>query len=571
MAKGLRLCLATVLCASLAQSLSAQVLNCGENTPKISFQGKAPAPWAIDGSTADWNTILGPLTSNPQIPYNPPPASAFNWAQDGFEPGTLRDFPSPDQDIRMLSFTHDDYNVYFYFRRLSNGSLPNSFYYFLDVDADGYMNEGEPVFHASFTNNQISALTISRYIPNTTLTETPLTVQLNVNQFNNLYVPGKGNPLGINYGNGFGAVSVNGNPMPGTLEDVFNASNIPMKEHLKKNEIFSAALTESGYGVEMAVPWRYLGFWQKGKTNNGHALKPGDIFFYKLSTKQGSGAYSASEVKDNLGNCCGGLGRSGNVAFTKKLTTTVLTPHQSFRYYLTYTNLTNASEFYEVTEVSLRNIQFYDPATASNSGIVIKLYADRNCNQKIDPGEIAAEFSHDEESSSPYDFASNSATNNLDRAVAVAPPYGKVCFIIELTLPPNLINTADVAIGPEIIDFVPLDLCDIGAGGRTINQVGTATGAVSKILLRNNQVMDQSTSGVNVYPNPSHGTLQVSLPANAGRMDITLQDNLGRNVQKWSGYSSTTLQIDNLKAGVYVLRVQNTGSGKVITRKVVVQ
>lgn len=105
---------------------------CDKNAPKLSFQGKAPSIWAIDGNTKDWQTILGPLTPGSNKPYNPPATSAFNWSADsGAYFNDDMDNNQPDQDLTFLSFIHDDYNVYFYFRRKTNGNSVNTFYFFV--------------------------------------------------------------------------------------------------------------------------------------------------------------------------------------------------------------------------------------------------------------------------------------------------------------------------------------------------------------------------------------------------------------------------------------------------------
>ena len=139
-----------------------------QSVPKISFKGKAPHVWKIDGSVKDWKTILGPFTGDNHMPFYPPRASGFNWARDGWTLGEGNgmphwpdvDNPSPDRDLIFHAFTNDDYNVYFYFRRLDNKNSTNSFFYFCDLNADGYMKLGEPVFYGSFNKDSILSLSV---------------------------------------------------------------------------------------------------------------------------------------------------------------------------------------------------------------------------------------------------------------------------------------------------------------------------------------------------------------------------------------------------------------------------
>jgi len=127
-----------------------QNTECNPGADKISFTGVAPSPWAIDGNVTDWETILGPGNGNSHTYYNPPATKGFNWALDGYHIGPNsfgdRDNPDPAYDMRYLSFIHDDYNVYFYMRRIKKSNGSASLFYFCDINADGYMNTGEPVF-----------------------------------------------------------------------------------------------------------------------------------------------------------------------------------------------------------------------------------------------------------------------------------------------------------------------------------------------------------------------------------------------------------------------------------------
>ncbi len=120
---------------------------CNKQAPKISYTGKAP--WDIDGQTTDWQTILGPLNPTPTgsgliNPYQPPPASSFNWVIDKNIFGEDPDAPAPDDDLNFMAQIHDDYNVYFYLRRSALSNDPNSFYYFIDLNGDAVMSNANP-------------------------------------------------------------------------------------------------------------------------------------------------------------------------------------------------------------------------------------------------------------------------------------------------------------------------------------------------------------------------------------------------------------------------------------------
>src|SRR5688572_13196074 len=152
--------------------ISSQLLRaqfCSPDTAKVSFTGIAPAPWGIDGQVSDWETLLGPFTGNNINPYNPPRRSAFNWSNErkDFRQGDF-DQPDPSHDLTFQAFTNDDRSVYFYFRKLNASNSPGSFMYFIDINHDGFLALGEPVIGAQFNAHHVGALTMYKFIPDTT-------------------------------------------------------------------------------------------------------------------------------------------------------------------------------------------------------------------------------------------------------------------------------------------------------------------------------------------------------------------------------------------------------------------
>lgn len=81
----------------------------------------------------------------------------------------------------------------------------------------------------------------------------------------------------------------------------------------------------------------------------------------------------------------------------------------------------------------------------------------------------------------------------------------------------------------------------------------------------------KSNFNVAVYPNPSRGTTNVAIPEGTGKMDISLDDFTGKSIQRWSGLSTQNLQITNLKAGLYMLRITIRETGEQITERIMVQ
>lgn len=78
-------------------------------------------------------------------------------------------------------------------------------------------------------------------------------------------------------------------------------------------------------------------------------------------------------------------------------------------------------------------------------------------------------------------------------------------------------------------------------------------------------------SQVIVYPNPSKGLVKVSLPTQISKADISLEDFSGKTIQRWNGYNASALQIDQLRPGIYLIRVRLQDTGEQMTERLIVQ
>ena len=75
-----------------------------------------------------------------------------------------------------------------------------------------------------------------------------------------------------------------------------------------------------------------------------------------------------------------------------------------------------------------------------------------------------------------------------------------------------------------------------------------------------------------VYPNPSiDGKVNVAFPDVDAPRDVSLSDMNGRIIKQWKGIRSNYLQIDNLMAGFYTIRIIDTESGEQSVEKIVVK
>jgi hypothetical protein len=76
---------------------------------------------------------------------------------------------------------------------------------------------------------------------------------------------------------------------------------------------------------------------------------------------------------------------------------------------------------------------------------------------------------------------------------------------------------------------------------------------------------------ITVYPNPSRGTANVVIPDGVGTIDVSIDDFAGKSVQRFTGLNTRSLQLTNLKPGMYMLRVSVRATGETITERIAVQ
>lgn len=82
---------------------------------------------------------------------------------------------------------------------------------------------------------------------------------------------------------------------------------------------------------------------------------------------------------------------------------------------------------------------------------------------------------------------------------------------------------------------------------------------------------DGQSDNTIVYPVPSRdGRVNVVFNQEEGTWNVNLLDMNGRTVRQWKAVTGNTLKIENLRQGVYTLRIQNSATGSVSVEKLVV-
>ena len=82
---------------------------------------------------------------------------------------------------------------------------------------------------------------------------------------------------------------------------------------------------------------------------------------------------------------------------------------------------------------------------------------------------------------------------------------------------------------------------------------------------------DGQRSNTIVYPVPStDGRVTVVFENHETTREVTLIDINGRVLRQWKAVNDNTLSLDNLRSGIYSLRIQDTRSGNVTVEKIIV-
>ena len=77
-------------------------------------------------------------------------------------------------------------------------------------------------------------------------------------------------------------------------------------------------------------------------------------------------------------------------------------------------------------------------------------------------------------------------------------------------------------------------------------------------------------SELKVFPNPANGSTTVTITGENCAKDITLIDMKGAVVRRWSGITTNSLQLKNLPAGLYLLKIFSNETKKTETKKIMI-
>lgn len=494
----------------LASKSYGQLLSCN------STEYAGTAPISIDGSIADWEAILGASGTDPIFPFG-----ATSLAYDTYGVNDP-DHAESKIDIRVKTVAHDATNVYFYFRRLDNSNSALKAFYFLDTNVDGLISTGEPVIVINFNSQNVQKLSLGYYV-----------------SFNPAGDP-IGEPLPGNN------CKIDGYPMKGTIDEVIHSNKVD----LLPGEIFDAEVTEDGFGVELAIPWRLISAYKH--------------FAYHLTLQKGGGSYNPDAPSDNAGNCLTNLSVVGSPDIdVSNINVTTLTEGLSFRIDLDFTNLTSTALIVDAsTFISFKNII-------------------QNDNLPIDATQFTVTVNGD-----PYPYYDGTFINQPIRysnlllpgaGVFELDPLATSTVSIVISFPPNFsVESAVVEIQP-LARFKLETLCfpNVGGGGKPTNPIGVPVGDEPTTRSLPGYQYDKESPNktwdrIQVYPNPTSGRATLVLPGGSGMYDIELTDYTGRLIRKWRNVSGGNFYFETTTKGFYLLSIKSPNGLKYI-RKLIVQ
>lgn len=383
-------------------------------------------PITINAASSDWeSSIVGPFNyaSAPKGGYEGDPyllpQYPGNVQVDGLrnQAGVERDAVGQDhRDLRYFAFVYDKTNIYFLFRRPLNNTAQVSLYYFIDMNADGFMKSGEPVVHVTF-NNSGSDIEMGYYEA----------VNSNATAAGS-YDATKGNSMVATvdrigwYNGGSSNTSVweiglaDGWSMPGNFVALKNNVNPPaliVRNGIQEQFAASTLIdthpdgTVSGYGVEFVIPWNYISMYTATGATPGTALTYQNVFTYHVSLV--SGASGVSGAEDNAGGCCAGSAASANANFnysSSSITpTSPLSNNTNYTLKIAYQNQVAAGSTIELSQLLFKG---FSPAGAMTDAqlkdLGVTVYKDLNNDGILNGAEPAT--------ASTYSYDNTATLNN---------------------------------------------------------------------------------------------------------------------------------------------------------------
>jgi hypothetical protein len=76
---------------------------------------------------------------------------------------------------------------------------------------------------------------------------------------------------------------------------------------------------------------------------------------------------------------------------------------------------------------------------------------------------------------------------------------------------------------------------------------------------------------VMVYPNPSEGYFQLTIPYDPMGADLVITDVSGRRIRSWNAVQQRRVDVSDLIPGLYLLQIRLIGNGEMITERIIIR
>ena len=127
-------------------------------------------------------------------------------------------------------------------------------------------------------------------------------------------------------------------------------------------------------------------------------------------------------------------------------------------------------------------------------------------------------------------------------------------------------NDTDIYILDDETIPQPFYMSMIYIPGDQVYSNGTA--AAIRMITGSSVALDEEISGLNVYPNPSNGIINIEMDSNENYL-VQVNDILGKVVSSVNINSNTSLNLQDLEKGIYFVTVSN--DEKTETIKVIIE
>ena len=263
------------------------------------------------------------------------------------------------------------------------------------------------------------------------------------------------------------------------------------------------------------------------------------------------------EVTDNLYST-DGIGVYSNTAITRMGTGSFTDATDGFMM-MSYYDLTEGTNVAGAT-IMLDSYAYTTPLTVAGGELVVAIRdTTLISDETFDPSDVIA-------TSDFYLVTQSDVDNGFITVPFSSPEYLSAgSYFISVEMYSNG-NATDIYILDDETIPQPYYMSMIYIPGDQVYSNGTA--AAIRMITGDSVGLEEDISGVSIYPNPSNGVININLDE-PGDYFIQVTDLLGKVVHEVSVQNNTTLNLENIDKGIYLLDISNNEGSK--TTKVIIE